>query len=62
MAAATTSDVLIVGGGLAGLTLALQLLERCPQLSIRVFERRNGPAPAAGPGLTAWVPPRQAMC
>jgi flavin-dependent dehydrogenase len=47
MAAATTSDVLIVGGGLAGLTLALQLRERCPQLSIRVFERRNGPAPAA---------------
>lgn len=41
------TDVAIVGGGLAGLTLALQLRERCPQLTIRVLERRSGPAPAA---------------
>lgn len=47
MHAATTSDVLIVGGGLAGLTLALQLRERCPRCSIRVLERRTGPAPPA---------------
>ena len=47
MGAATTSDVLIVGGGLAGLTLALQLRQRLPGLSIRVLERRAGPAPAA---------------
>lgn len=36
-----------MGGGLAGLALALQLRERCPQLAIRVLERRVGPAPAA---------------
>ena len=47
MATATTSDVLIIGGGLAGLTLALQLRERGPQLSIRILERRAGPAPPA---------------
>lgn len=45
MPAATTSDVLIVGGGLAGLTLALQLRQRLPGISIRVLERRAGPAP-----------------
>lgn len=43
----TPVDVLIVGGGLAGLTLALQLRQRMPGLSIRVLERRTGPAPAA---------------
>lgn len=41
------SDVLILGGGLAGLTLALQLRDRCPGLSIRVLERRQHPVPAA---------------
>lgn len=40
-------DVLIVGGGLAGLCLALQLRARCPGIAIRVLERRAGPAPAA---------------
>src|SRR5690348_260933 len=34
------NDVLILGGGLAGLTLALQLRARFPELSIRVLERR----------------------
>lgn len=48
MPASTASvDVAIVGGGLAGLTLALQLRERCPQLSIRVLERRAGAAPVS---------------
>ena len=40
-------DVLIIGGGLAGLTLALQLHDRCPQLAVRVLERRRHPVPAA---------------
>lgn len=40
-------DVLIIGGGLAGLTLALQLHDRCPGLAIRVLERRRHPVPAA---------------
>lgn len=34
------NDVLILGGGLAGLTLALQLRARFPGLSVRVLERR----------------------
>src|SRR6185312_3567385 len=41
------SDVLILGGGLAGLTLALELRERFPDLSIRVLERRTHPVPRA---------------
>lgn len=41
------ADVLIIGGGLAGLTLALQLHDRCPGLAIRVLERRRHPVPAA---------------
>lgn len=37
------TDVIILGGGLAGLTLALQLRQRAPSLSIAVVERRNHP-------------------
>lgn len=40
-------DVLIAGGGLAGLTLALQLKDAMPGLDVRVVERRAHPAPAA---------------
>ncbi|MBI5256209.1 MAG: tryptophan 7-halogenase [Burkholderiales bacterium] len=36
-----------MGGGLAGLTLALQLRRRCPALDIRVLERRSHPVPEA---------------
>lgn len=41
------SDVLIMGGGLAGLSLALQLHQRFPALSIRVIERKSHPVPVA---------------
>lgn len=40
-------DVLIMGGGLAGLTLALQLRQRLPGLQVLVLERRKHPVPAA---------------
>ena len=40
-------DVLVLGGGLAGLTLALQLRGRHPDLSICVLERRRHPVPEA---------------
>jgi flavin-dependent dehydrogenase len=43
----THHDVLIAGGGLAGLTLALQLKDAMPDLDVRVVERRPHPAPAA---------------
>ncbi len=40
-------DVVILGGGLAGLTLAMQLKLRDPDLDILVLERRAGLAPEA---------------
>ena len=41
------ADVVIMGGGLAGLTLALQLRRRMPHLEIVVLERRAHPVPVA---------------
>ena len=42
-----THDVVIMGGGLAGLTLALQLKGRLPELDVLVLERRGHPVPHA---------------
>lgn len=41
------TDVAILGGGLAGLTLALQLKREFPDLGILVIERRRHPLPDA---------------
>jgi flavin-dependent dehydrogenase len=41
------TDVVILGGGLAGLTLALQLRARLPALDITVLERHRHPVPEA---------------
>ena len=40
-------DVAVLGGGLAGLTLALQLRRARPETSVLVAEKRVGPAPLA---------------
>ena len=44
---ATSHDVVILGGGLAGLTLALQLTQRLPGLDVVIIERRSHPVPQA---------------
>src|SRR5258708_5859258 len=41
-------DVVILGGGLAALTLSLQLRKKRPEISILMLEMRNYPASVAG--------------
>jgi flavin-dependent dehydrogenase len=45
--AVPSCDVLVLGGGLAGLTLALQLRQRFADLSVLVLERKAHPVPHA---------------
>ena len=45
--AAERYDVAILGGGLAGLTLAIQLRRTRPGTRVAVLEKRVGPAPGA---------------
>ena len=46
-AAADRYDVAVLGGGLAGLTLSMQIKKRRPATSVVVLEKREGPAPEA---------------
>jgi flavin-dependent dehydrogenase len=47
MSDSASHDVVILGGGLAGLTLALQLTQRLPGLDVVMIERRTHPVPQA---------------
>lgn len=40
-------DVIIIGGGMAGLTLAIQIKRKNPEINILILEKRKGDAPVA---------------
>ena len=42
-----TYDVVVMGGGLAGLSLARQILRRRPETTVLVLERMAHPVPEA---------------
>ena len=56
-------DVAIMGGGLAGLALGLQLARERPAISIVIAEKRAGPAPEAAlkVGESTWCRPSAGM-
>lgn len=43
----TVFDVVVLGGGLAGLSLSLQLIQKMPELRIAVIDKRSFPLPEA---------------
>jgi flavin-dependent dehydrogenase len=47
LSASSSTDVAVLGGGLAGLTFALQMKQRLPSCRITVLEKRQHPVPEA---------------